>query len=159
MTNQRLSNLFSGLFLFMTRLYQQNSINFCENHLRALVLRRKIHNDKCIENPERWDLQMEPNSWIVFYFMNQTLNTSLKFVFNCLSSFQTYSITMLLKCIQNFHESLYFVAAHYKNHESVQIMRQFTVNTPPLVYSSFVIAPTFDCKSRCKTVVHLLLIV
>ena len=154
MTNQRFSNLFSGLFLFMTRLYQQNSD---ENHLRALVLRMKIHNDKCIENPDRWDLQMELKfvNRIPFHESNSPHKFDVGIQLLVIISNLLFSITMLLTCIQNFHESLSFVVAHYKNHESVQIMRQFEVSTPPLVYSSFVIAPTFDCKARFKTIVLL----
>ena len=153
MTNQRLSNLFSGLSLFMTRLYQQNSINSYGNHLRALVLRMKIHNDKCIENPDRWDLQMELKfvNLIPFHESNSQHKFEVGIQLLVIISNLLISITMLLKCIQNFHESLSFVVTHYKNHESV--------STPQLVFSSFAIAPTFDCKARCKTVVLLLLIV
>ena len=150
MTNQRLSNLFSGLFLLMTRLYQQNSINSYENHLRALVLRMKIHNDKYIENPDRWDFQMELKfvNRIPFHESSSQHKFEVGIQLLVTISNLTISITMLLKCIQNFHERLSFVVAHHKNHESVQIMRQFKVSIPPLVYSSFVIAPTFDCKAR-----------
>ena len=104
----------------------------------------KVHNDKCIENPDRWDLQME------LKFVNpipfHESNSQHKFEFGIqllvIISNLRITITMLLKCIQNFHESLSFVIAYYKNHESVQIMRQLKASTPPLVYSSFVIAPT-----------------
>ena len=46
---------------------------------------------------------------------------------------------MLLKCIQNLHERPSFGIAHYKNHESVQNVRQLKVSNLTLVYSSSVI--------------------
>ena len=41
---------------------------------------------------------------------------------------------MLLKCIQNLHKGPYFGNAHYKNHASVQNVRQLKARTLILVY-------------------------
>ena len=46
------------------------------------------------------------------------------------------TITMLLKCIQSLHERQSFGIAYYKDHESVQNMRQLKASTLTLVYSS-----------------------
>ena len=41
---------------------------------------------------------------------------------------------MLLKCIQNLHERTSFGIAHYKNHKSVQNMRQYKLSTLRVQY-------------------------